>query len=175
METRLVMLMALLSFSCAGGYRVGVGPHIDTDGHVGLMVTAGLSGGIALNERSTFEPVVEVATGPEFDRSDGTFAVATGFDYLRASRPGQGVAFRVGARMRAHLLYGEDRRLFGPGVAAAVLARLKASGRYRHLGGEVSAFIVEDPSEGRFDQGLFTLGLVFEERWINPDVLRNFP
>ncbi len=175
METRLLALVALLSIGCAGGYRVGVGPHMDTNGHVGLMVTAGLSGGLALDERSTFEPVVEVGVGAELDREDGSFAVLTGFDYLRAARPGEGVAFRVGARLRAHLLFSEDKRLFGPGVAAAVMAPLKASGRYRHLGGELSAFIVEDPAKGRFDQGLFTLGLVFEERWINPDVLRNFP
>lgn len=172
---RALLTIAVLTAGCAGGYRVGLGPHVDTSGNIGLMVSAGLSGGLALDEHSVFEPVLEIATGPELRRNDGAFAVATGFDYSRHASPGDGVSFRVGARMRAHLLYGEDKRIFGPGLAAAVMAPLKARGRFRSLGGEVGVFIVEDPAVGRFDQGLFTLSVVFEERWINHSILRDFP
>ena len=165
-------LAAMLTGGCAATWGFGVGPTVDTDGNVGLQLTARASVGVPADEENGIVEMLGFSVAPP-GLSTPEVAPELGLDYVHESQE-DGVGVRAGIRTRFQLDGREDWHWwFGAGLALAILPTLDVadndSTEYTHVGVEFTGYWLTDETvevpEGQAapDKGLFGVSLIYEE------------
>jgi len=165
-------LAAMLTGGCAATWGFGVGPTVDTDGNVGLQLTARASVGVPADEENGIVEMIGFSVAPP-GLATPEVAPEVGLDYVHESQE-DGVGVRAGIRTRFQFDGREDWHWwFGAGLALAIQPTLDVadndSTEYTHVGVEFTGYWLTDETvevpEGQAapDKGLFGVSLIYEE------------
>ncbi len=168
----------MLAGGCAATWGFGVGPTVDTDGNVGVQLTARGSVGAPFGEEDGIVEMIGLSTTPPGVASPGV-APELGIDYVHESLEDD-LGVRAGLRTRFALDGGDDWHWwFGAGLALAILPTLDVadneSDEFTHVGVELSGYWLTDESaevpegEGAPEKGLFGISLIYEEVLLDED------
>lgn len=164
-----VLASALLG--CAGGYRLGASPTLDTNLRAGFVAHASGNVGIATSRRRAAVLVAGVEGGVQANPAAPVLLPIVGAEYFHASDAND-LTFRVGARARFLFAFEQDeaRKEVGSGIVVAILPSIgRASGSgYKNLGVEVQAQIMA-PLDAATDAplyGLFSVGAVYDVEYL---------
>ena len=176
-----VVAAAMPAVGCAATWGFGVGPTVDTDGNVGLQLTARASVGVPADEENGIVEMIGFSVAPP-GLATPEVAPEVGLDYVHESQD-DGVGVRAGIRSR-FLFDGRDdwHWWFGAGLALAILPTVDdtADGtEYTHVGVEFTGYWISDETvdvpEGQSvpDKGLFGVSLIYEEVILDQDWLED--
>jgi hypothetical protein len=160
----------LLGSGCAGAYRFGAGPTLDTEGRLGYQAYVGGSFGLALDEDIALEESIAVDVGGQIAPAGFALSPTLGLDYVSEAEEGS-LAWRVGFRGRFHFVFEQERTRaeIASGLAFALMPVIDDDDgdKFRHLGMEASAYLLTPmDTEDRSMAGYFALSAVYEFRFI---------
>lgn len=165
-----LIAFAVLVSGCAAGYRVGVGPTVDTRGRVGVNVTLTGYLGVADDDGDGvgFVLVQEAAAGAQFNPTGPAVHYGTGFDVIHTED--EELDFRGGLRLHARWVYPGDVQEIVTASAEAVGAGSFGPLHDYHLSVELRGGIAQDTSfPDSAPLGTFGLSLVYDRLTIgNP-------
>jgi hypothetical protein len=95
---KLLLLLLLLPGCIAGGYAVELGPVVDFDGNVGVLLRSQLSVGIASGDDIGYRLAPNAGIGVDAVRGRGMFMGGTGMDFVAHDLTDVELGIRAGIR-----------------------------------------------------------------------------